>query len=758
MKNSNKIFIGSAVAFTMTALLTSCSMDEPFGPGAEASLTLNTEIRGDVTKTRAEVAGDELSSLRQKCVVYIENNKGVIRKWKGLDNIPESITLRAGEYVAEAWSGDSVSASFDAKFYRGYQKFEMSPGANTLTLKCNIANVLVSVDPASLDVNLSDIKVTFSHSRGLLELTESNITEGAKGYFMMPNADKDLSYKVEGKKADGSPFSRTGKIENVARAHEYCMTISQDDQQITQGGALINLTIADIPVIDEEVEIFPAPVVTGVGFDASDQIVNLTRDFSDIKLCVLGYFGLSTVSLNVNDSENTGIISGQNILETSVRASLEAKGVRVERVQSKDAASASVGGEVLVDKVYITFSKAFLDALPVSASQYVFTIECTDEQHKVGVGSLRIANSIEAMDVVSPVSSADAPDPDKEPMAIGARRAVITGYVNDAASAMNFGIKYREQGQSDWMTAYPESSVASSVRRKARSSRALEPVPYTVTLTDLKPGTTYEFKAFCDDYEDADVNRFTTESVFTIPNASFEEWSTYTASTILGTKTVILPGAGGDKTRSFWGSGNEGAATAGKVLTNKSGDMVHSGAYSVRMASSSAMSVLAAGNIFVGLYDRTDGTNGVLQLGREYNGTHPSKLRVFANYRPGIVNIIKEANKEFLDFVKGDSDHGQIYVALTDGPIEIRTNPDNRKLFNKDEEHVLAYGQVTWKEAFGPDGQLQMVEIPIVYNERAETKRPTHIVITACASKFGDFFSGSDSSVMYLDDFELVYE
>ncbi|MDE5712626.1 MAG: PCMD domain-containing protein, partial [Muribaculaceae bacterium] len=31
-------------------------------------------------------------------------------------------------------------------------------------------------------------------------------------------------------------------------------------------------------------------------------------------------------------------------------------------------------------------------------------------------------------------------------------------------------------------------------------------------------------------------------------------------------------------------------------------------------------------------------------------------------------------------------------------------------------------------------------------------------VIVCSASKFGDYFCGSSSSVMYVDDFELVYE
>ena len=119
---------------------------------------------------------------------------------------------------------------------------------------------------------------------------------------------------------------------------------------------------------------------------------------------------------------------------------------------------------------------------------------------------------------------------------------------------------------------------------------------------------------------------------------------------------------------------------------------------------------------------------------------------------------IEDKNAEFLPSgFKDGNDHGQIYVALTTGAIEIRTNPNNRKLFSKDDSEVLAYGQVTWTEAFGPDGALQEVEIPIEYNDRAKTTKPTHLIIVVSASKYGDYFSGSEGSVMYLDDFELVY-
>ena len=159
----------------------------------------------------------------------------------------------------------------------------------------------------------------------------------------------------------------------------------------------------------------------------------------------------------------------------------------------------------------------------------------------------------------------------------------------------------------------------------------------------------------------------------------------------------------------------------------------------------------------------------VLSLGRQYNGTHPTKLRVYANYRPGGGVIIKDGNEKYVGITAGGTDHGQIYIALTTAPIEIRTNPSNRKLFPaaatnedgnpaEDYDKVVAYGQVTWDSAFGPDNGLAAVDIPFVYTSRAKTQKPLYLVVVASASKFGDFFCGSSSSVMYLDDFELIYE
>ncbi len=756
MKRINKIMTRSAVALAAAALLPSCAMEAPFGDGGEGNLTVSTEIKGEVIKNTRAISQEEMSKLRENCIIWISNKSGLVKRYKGVDNIPENIKMKVGHYTADAWSGDSVSASYDKKFYRAVQEFDVQEGQNSLTVLCKIANVVVSVDPASLDVALTDMKVTFSTSVASLEFTEDNIST-AKGYFMMPTADETtVNYKIEGKMSDGSAYKREGKIENVQRAHEYCMSVTANPGTVTEGGAFIKISIADIPLIEDDIEIFPSPNARGVGYNIENQVVSVDRNFADTKVYVRGYFGLSSVVMNFSDNF-TGMTNGQNILTNSVIADLLSKGIRVERQESFDAANVD-GGKVKVDEVYITFSKEFLDALPASDTEYVVSFESTDSRNQVGTGSLRIANSDAAVEHLAPVGVAPAPNPQTDPMAVLAKSATLTGYVYTPEET-NPGIRYREEGALEWTEAYP-SSVQGAARRSARRNASTrgETTSFVVNLKNLKPGTTYEYKAFCDGYDSADIQKFTTESVFAIDNASFENWSTYEAQTMLGKRTVILPGAGGDKTVSFWGCGNEGGATANRILTDKSTDMVHSGQYSARLASNSAIGIIAAGNIFAGYYVKTDGTNGVLKFGREYNGSHPTKVRVYANYRPGGGVTIKSGNEKLVDIVKDGTDHGQIYVALTDEAIDIRTNPDNQKLFSTDDPHVLAYGQVTWTEAFGPDGSLQMIEIPFEYFERAKTTPATHLVIVACASKFGDYFAGSASSVMYLDDFELVYE
>lgn len=749
MKTIIKYIILPGAVLGATALLQSCAMEAPFGEGGEGSLSINTEINGETKQTRAENNLDNaeyLQTLQDKCVVFIENSRGVMRKYKGLSNIPASIKLSSGQYVCNAWTGDSVAASFDSKFYRGQQAFEITENANTsVSMKCNIANVVVSIDAAPVaETGLKNPKITFTSSRGSLEFDETMFAE-SKGYFMIPSKEDAKNYtaenrtitvKIEGTTEDGQAYSKEHKIENVERAHEYQIALSADQPSIDEGGVLIQLVIKDIPIIDDTVEIFPAPIVKGYGFDIAEQLINTDRTFNDQKLYICEYKG--TKSVMVSFSDNFTDMTEGDLLNNTYVEQLSAKGITVERQNSKDAESG-----VDVYEIYVTFPAAFLNALPSSSTQYTVAITATDSRNLVTAASLRIANSNDAIEKIDDVIADPAPDTETNPMAVLATKATLTGTLYNADAA-RYGFKYRKAGESVWNEA-----VATGANGAPRRTRANKGTAYSVTLSGLEAGTTYEYKAFADDFESTNIQTFTTESKYIIPNASMEEWSTY----LNGNKNIVFPGLGSEPT--VWDSGNEGAALASETISDKSSDMKHSGSYSARLESKYVFNLkMAAGNVFLGDFVKIDGMDGVLSLGRPYNGSHPAKLRVWANYRPS--SDMKGTGVS--NYLPDGIDNGQIYVALTDEPIEIRTNKNNQKLFSTDDPHVLAYGQVTWTANFGPDGDLEQVEIPIEYFDRAYTTKATHLVVTCCASKFGDFYVGGKGSVLYLDDFELVYE
>lgn len=724
-----KLLSFSAVAMS-AAMLPSCSLEEPFKTGGEGSLTILTEINGDVIKTRAAIGEEELAILRENCIIYIENNKGVIRKFKGVDNIPQEIRLQTGSYIAEAWSGDSVSASFTQKFYRGYETFEIKEGNQSLTLNCNIANVVVSVDPSSLNIDLNDMKVTFSHSRGSLEFDEQAVLDEKKGYFMMPNADSDLTYKIEGTKLDGTPYEREGKIQNVQRAHEYSLTLKQNDNATSEGGAFIRVEIADIPLIETVVEILPAPSIKGLGFNMDEQINNLDNEFEDVYVYVKGYEQLSSVLLTFGENFTDSQL-GKEMNIFNNKPLLEEKGISFRQRSSTEAAN---DDDVVLDEVIITFSKTFLNSLPVSESEYDILVEGVDKRHRVGQATLRIVTSRDAVEVMAPVSS--LPMPSDDLMAVKAYSATVPGIVNDVDIAVNYGIKYRKQGATEWSEAYPQATRATSRN-------------YTVKLTNLEPNTTYEYISFCDGFNSPDVQSFKTEEIYKIPNASFEDWGTYG-------NNIVVPGLTGDKTTSFWGSGNEGSALARLTLTDKTEELVRTGKYAAKLASNKALGVLAAGNIFTGEFSNIKNLKyGVIKVGRQYNATHPSKVRVYCNYRPGSVDCTASS----APLKSGDSDQGQIYIGIVTEPLSLDTYVPST-LFSPQNysDKLIAYGEVTLTQNYGANGELLALDIPFEYYQMAKTTKPGYLVIVATASKYGDYYAGSSKSVMILDDIELIYE
>lgn len=767
MKKLISKILSGVVIFTAVNVLNGCTSESPFDSEKGEGIVQLRTVVNSIT-TRADEDSDPLSD---NCVVYITSSKGLIYKKVGLKNVDSRITLKEGSYVAEAWTGDSVGATFDKKFYRGYEPFDVTKGSTSnVVLNCKIQNVVVSINTNSIDPNLmkDDYKITISTRRGTLEFNKENATD-AKGYFMLPINkelseeeesqtasapnepiyddtaldDSSLVFTITGSRKDGKPFNKSGKIINVKRAHHYILNFAYNPDSpytASDGAAFIKIHVKDEDLKDSEnVTVHTRPTITGVDFDITKQLV-LTSDENipdAISLQFCGFGGLKSLYVESESATAIGLPAPNLNLFDSTETQLQAfenAGFELTLPKYKEITNVATASLKIHKNMLQKLSKD-------QETEHVIklTITDNDETPQTAEAYIRIARNENAITIEDPIV-VDQINPEKDFLCLTPHSVTIPYSLAKSYDGTP-GVEYCKANEDNW-------NFVEVIAEKDK-----------LTISGLEESTEYKYRGACGDFHSTDVMTFTTESTYVIPNTSFEDWSTYQAQTMLGKKTVVLPGSTGDKETSFWGSGNEGAATANMTLTDKSTDMKHSGQYSARLASNSAMGVIAAGNIFTGSYVKTDGTNGVLSVGRTYNGSHPSKLKVYANYRPASGVSVKSGNEKFVpsDF-SGGKDHGQIYVALTTEAVEIRTNPDNRKLFDPNDQVVLAYGQITWTANFGPDGQLQEIEIPLEYNERAKKYKPTHLVIVCSASKYGDYFSGSKGSTMYVDDFELVYD
>ena len=293
------------------------------------------------------------------------------------------------------------------------------------------------------------------------------------------------------------------------------------------------------------------------------------------------------------------------------------------------------------------------------------------------------------------------------------------------------GFEYRIKGAQAW-TSVPESMIT----HKGGS--------FVARLTGLTPVTTYEVRAVSGDMVSGSVE-ITTDSEYSVPNLDFNDWW-------LDGK-IWCPWKEGET--AYWGTGNKGATTLGNSNSVPGSDTWngakgYSAELNTKFVGIGVVGKLAAGNLFTGDYVRTDGTNGILNFGREFTG-RPTRLKGY--YKYNCMNI-SHTSSEFTDF-KGRPDTCSIYIALADwdAPYEIRTNPNNRQLFDVNSPNVIAYGKLEKGESVE-----QWTEFEIELEYRATNRRPKYILIVASASKYGDFFTGGDGSTLWVDDFSLEWD
>ena len=282
----------------------------------------------------------------------------------------------------------------------------------------------------------------------------------------------------------------------------------------------------------------------------------------------------------------------------------------------------------------------------------------------------------------------------------------------------------------------------------------------TYTVKGLTPATQYTYRlAYVtgDDEVYSQESNFTTEAQTALYNGGFENW--YKAGSVWYPNESGIPNRTGsddeaNATTYYWSSSNPGSASMGDSynVTTGTQSVVHSGSYAAKLSSTYVIIKFAAASIFTGKFNHLVGTKGaVLDWGVPFN-SRPTSLHGFLQYEPGNIN---RGTAPSGAPAKGQPDQCQIYCVLTTSMVSIdNTDMDNFPNWQTD-SRVVAYGTLPAEQCVNSNGEWKEFDIPLEYHSL--TKKPTHLIIVCSSSRYGDYFYGSDSSTLYLDDFELVY-
>lgn len=308
------------------------------------------------------------------------------------------------------------------------------------------------------------------------------------------------------------------------------------------------------------------------------------------------------------------------------------------------------------------------------------------------------------------------------------------------------------------VTAVSKTGVSPVIEYKTASAStwtvaediSLEGRNVTASLTRLKADTQYSVRIIDGDLVSEEVS-FKTEKALELHNMNFDSWYSDDPSS---DKSAWFPNL--DLNSNYiWDSANKGTAALGYVPTTPERTDVAVSGPGKAAARLETMQVnilgikkLAAGNIYTGKFGKVAGVGAELDWGVPFT-SRPQALKGFYKYAPKSIDM---AEAPYTDMT-GQTDKCQIQVMLTDWDEPFRINTSEGRFVDvENDKGIIAFAR------FETDSATETYEEFVLELEyRDLTRTPKYVVISACASNLGDYFTGGVGSVLHVDDFEFIY-
>ena len=625
------------------------------------------------------------------------------------------IKLQIGYYDVVASNGENLNAAFDNPYYKGVKNVRIYPDKiNTVNLTCTLANTIFSVEfPEEFDQHFDVYEVSVTNGIGDPLVLSNAPSSGnsleagfdAEAYFAVTGT---LTWNLYLKNIEGTEYRHTVTYTDVKARQHYHLRFNLGEDVSADGAFVVKVTLDN--TLDEsshelilDFDNRYLPSVSSNDEFAVESGEPVTTPVGNTISKVLQFSTpVGVQSLRITHDNDALVASGLPKSVELVGASatdLSAVGIQVSPSPGTKAVAAGAQGVVLD----IT---TFVSKLPVGSYEMDFTVIDAKGHYDVFELVLEVISDVDAEAVAAYTGWACF--------------AKLEGryFTADMPEGMTF--QYRKTSEAEWTEIDPSEMVVNAASLR-----------YTTILFGLEPNAQYVFRAVSAEDKETKEITFSTAASATIHNLNFDSWS----------DSDKYPNASG---YDIWDSANSsGAAITTKPVT----DAVKG--YAARLESVKAMGMMAAGNIFTGQFAGLAGLGAKLDWGTPFNA-RPIAVRGYYKYSPKTIDMAKAPYTD----MKGQMDQSQIVVFLTDWTSQFRINTSNKEFVDLDNDPgIIALGQHNSSNA---DAGYVKFTLPLVY--RDATRIPNFLVIAAASSRYGDYFTGGVGSVLYVDEFELIYD